>query len=150
MVRKKHDWNEKQDYYTVHHRALKKFQWRFLDHTTYQHTVFTDQYEALEIPSALLKTDAGNIVEIKIEKAVEIDPSGARKRARTLQYSYQAMLPSPDGRVLVRYDSPHKNHNQYHHKHIFDEHGNESQIQRIEDDEWPHVSEFLEEVIVNF
>lgn len=146
MANKKHDWNSKENYYTVHYRTLKKYEWRFMSPITYRHTVYIDQYEKLEINSALFKTDSGRYVEIKIEKDIEIDIEWARRRARTFSYSYQAKMPSPDGRVLVRYDSPHESHRPFHHKHIFDELGNAIKVVTIDSDSWPHVSEFLDEV----
>lgn len=150
MARKKHDWNDKENYFLIHNRALKKYQWRFLNSVSYVHTVFTDQHEELEIRNALVKTDSGSVVEIKIHKVLEIDISWAKKKVRTFEYSYQAKRPSPDGRIYIRYDSPHTDHNQYHHKHIFDKNGNETEILKISDDEWPHVTEFLDEVISRF
>lgn len=89
MTNKKHDWNSKENYYAVHYRTLKKYEWRFMSPVTYKHTIYTDQYEKLEINRALFKTDSGRYVEIKIEKDVEIDIEWARKRARTFAYSYQ-------------------------------------------------------------
>lgn len=151
MAKSKHDWNSKENYYQVHFRVLKTISWKFINPpVSYSHLVFTDQYERLEIKKALFKTDKGTIVDIKIEKDIEIDRSFAKPRARTFGYSYQAKRPSPDGRVLVRYDSPHEDHRPFHHKHTFDENGTELKIQKIEDGVWPHLSEFFEEVSKSF
>lgn len=149
MARRKHDWNDKEDFYKIHHNVLQKYQWRFLSHVSYTHSVITDQHEELEIRSALIKTDLNSIVEIKIQKTIEIDTEWARKKARTFGYSYQAKRPSPDGRILFRYDSPHETHNKYHHKHVFSTLGLETEIIDVGVD-WPHVSEFLDEVCKNF
>ena len=72
------------------------------------------------------------------------------KKLKLLFYSYQAKRPSPDGRILIRYDSPHDDHNQFHHKHIFNKNGVELDVVELGSDEWPHVSEFLKEVITKF
>jgi hypothetical protein len=150
MKSKKHNWNNKVDFYQVHFRVLKKYQWRFLNLVNYKHSIITDQHEELEIKNGLIRTVSNSIVEIKIFKIIEVDKKFDREKARTFAYSYQAKLPSPDGRILIRYDSPHEDHNQFHHKHIFNKNGLELDVVELGSDEWPHVSEFLEEVITNF
>ncbi len=99
MPHKKHDWNNKEEFYRIHHSVLQKYQWRFISAPiNYVHSSLTDQHEELEIRSALLKTDLNSVVEIKIEKIIEIDTTWARKKARTFGYSYQAKRPHPDDR----------------------------------------------------
>jgi hypothetical protein len=70
-----------------------------------------------------------------------------KKRAKTFNYSYNAWDPKTN-KNLIRYCSPHLDHNKFHHKHDYTVDPDETN--KIGNDEWPHVSEFLEEVLTNF
>lgn len=63
----------------------------------------------------------------------------------TYGYSYHAWL-TKTNENLVRYCSPHETHNKFHHKHIY-KNGEELKIEKVGDDDWPHVNEFLDEVL---
>ena len=97
-----------------------------------------------------METYKGTVVRIDIRKSALIDPDiKTRLRARTYEYSYSANLPKIG--ELIRYCGPHDidtkspDHHKFHHKHDFT--SGEEVITKIDDDEWPHVDEFLREVL---
>ena len=146
MARLRHDWNSLENYYQVHYRVLKHYSWRFTStNVKYTHRQLTDQWEQLEILSLMFKADRGQIVELKIEKDIEVDRSYQKPRAKTFAYSYQAKRVAPDNRIYFRFCSSHEDHNCFHHKHVFNINGTE-QVIKIDDDKWPHVNEFFDEV----
>jgi hypothetical protein len=108
----------------------------------------TDRFYQLQCENILMTTYQGTQVRIDIRKDVLIDDQHGRLRAKTFAYSYNANLPNPDGRNLIRYDSPHDDHSQFHHKHEFT--NSPPQVIRIGDDEYPHVGEFIKEVLERF
>lgn len=153
MIKKiKHGWNTWDDYFNVHEKVLKKFSGNFIDlKIKYNDKRVTDNFYTLEIKKAELKTQKENIVFIKIEKDVEIEEGIRKKKARTYGYSYQCWRKLGNGtdESLIRYCSPHLNHNKFHHKHE-DLAVPPQPILIKTGDEWPHVSEFLDEVIKRF
>jgi hypothetical protein len=60
----------------------------------------------------------------------------------TTEYSYN-LTRQGEGNVF-RYDSPHKTHNQFHHKHVFDPPGTEIEVKVITG-EWPTLGEAIRE-----
>jgi hypothetical protein len=83
---------------------------------------------------------------IDVKKIVEINPTSRRLTAKTYEYHYHARF-KENGLGIIRYCSPHSNHNKFHHKHIYDSFGKIKQTIRVAQDSWPHVSEFFDEVI---
>jgi len=125
----------------------------------YDHQVVTESHEILRVRQIVLNTWNGNTVHAYITKDIEIRrPAGGRPEAKTYSYRYHAN--QPDGRSLIRYCSPddpyepvkQANHRTFHHRHIFDQNGNEIRIENTEGSgtDWPHVSDFLNEVLQNF
>ena len=143
----KHGWNTLENYLRVHESVLKKYQSHFITPSPkYSVIRYTEQYYQLTLTMLELRTAKGTSVCINIEKDIEVRPGGTKKVARTEGYSYQAWIKS--GNNLIRYDSPHEAHNKFHHKHDYV--NSRTDIIPIKNDEWPHVSEFLDEVINNF
>ncbi len=143
----KHGWNTWENYLRVHESVLRKYQANFISPAPkYSVIKFTEYYYQLTLKNLELKTRKGTVVCINIEKDVEVRPGGTKQVARTEGYSYQAWLKG--GRNLVRYDSPHVNHNKFHHKH--DYLYLPKDVLPVKNDEWPHVSEFFDEIINNF
>ena len=158
-VRKlKHDWNTLEDYLSVHQQVWKKYDlWQATGKPFYSTIYYTDQYLELKTERFFLTTHKGTVVRIDIRKEVEIDDTrGKKKVARTFGYSYSCNLPSQSrserGKVLLRYCSPHPPkedepvHHPYHHRH--DGMGNVKIIS--DENDIPHVSEFLDEVLNSF
>lgn len=146
-MKKKHGWNTWENYFRIHEKVLKTYQAHFPNHIPkYAVQIITEHYYVMRIEKLELITTKGTSIQINIEKEVEVQPGGRKPVARTEGYSYQAWIKG--GNNLVRYCSPHKNHNQFHHKHDFTK--NPAAIIQMEIDTWPHVSEFFDELINNF
>ena len=146
-MKKKHGWNTWENYLRVHESVLKKYQAHFITPSPkYLVTRFTDQYYQLRIDKLELMTSKGTSVYINIEKDVEVQEGGSKDVARTVGYTYQAWIKG--GNNIIRYCSPHETHNKFHHKHDFINQPNT--VIQIGIDNWPHVNEFLDEIIYNF
>ena len=145
----KHGWNSWDNYWHIHEKVLRVYSKYMLAAKTYRVVRHTEFYYELLCTNALFNSYNQNVVRIDIRKDVEIDSSvKAKLQARTIGYTYSANRPNPDGKNLIRYCSPHDDHNQYHHKHDFTV--NPAQVHKIADDAWPHVGEFLHEVLLTF
>jgi hypothetical protein len=146
-MKKKHGWNTWENYLRVHESVLKKYQPHFITQSPkYSVTRFTDQYYQLRIDKLELVTAKGTPIYINIEKDVEVQAGGSKDVARTVGYSYQAWIKG--GKNLIRYCSPHESHNKFHHKHDYQKDPNNPIP--INGDSWPHINEFLDELIDNF
>ncbi len=148
--RRKHDWNSWENYLSVHETTLNKYiKTRYVSGPQ-QYTVvkLTDQYIELSIKGLVLKSDLGSDVQIKIEKSVELDIEFKRPQARTFSYSYHALTPKPNARNLLRYCSPHE-HRPHHHKHVYHLDGTYDVLD-VPERTWPHVNEFLDEVLSQY
>lgn len=153
-MKRKHDWNTLENYLNVHERVLHRYSGNMLTVKTYSIRKITDYFRVLRAENINFRTFNGNEIRVDIRKNVEVDPSNKKRpRARTYDYTYSASI--PNGEKLIRYCSPHEDvkpgapdHHQFHHKHIFKD--GKEKIQKIADDEWPHVNEFLQEVLDSY
>lgn len=149
----KHGWNTWDNYFNVHEKVLKKYSKHFIDpFIKYKDEQVTENYYTLDIKKTELKTQNGNIVFVKIEKDIEIQKGIRKKIARTNSYTYHCwrkLSNKTADESLIRYCSPHETHNKFHHKH--EDLAVPPQPCLIKTGEnWPHVSEFLDEVINRF
>ncbi len=146
----KHGPNTLDNYLRVHENVLKNYSKYFVtQNVVYKTTKITENYYTLEIQTLELITFSQNKVFVKIEKDVDVEQGTRKKIAKTYSYSYHCW--KKEGEVskdLIRYCSPHLDHNQFHHKHDFTK--NPEVLIRIGDDDWPHVSEFFDEVLKTF
>ncbi len=155
----KHGWNSLTHYLSIHEKVLRTFWIYMITPCTYgPPTQVTSEWLRLACRNIQLRTLSGAIAHVKIEKDIEIDSSHPRRpQARTWGYSYQAYR--PDGSQLIRYCSPDVDasmigayrgtaHHGYHHIHDFTS-GSEV-VQQVQNDEWPHVGEFLTEIRQRF
>ncbi len=152
----KHDWNSLQNYIVVHEKTLRFYERHMETRRSYVYDKWTDRYATLECKGMILLTSHGSRIRIDIEKEILIDSTNSvRPRARTYSYSYSAI--SPGRHTLIRYCSPHDDahvegsasHHRFHHKHDFAR-SSQGVITLLGSDEWPHVSEFLDEVLQSF
>ncbi|MBI3294136.1 MAG: hypothetical protein HYZ71_05335 [Deltaproteobacteria bacterium] len=155
MKQLKHDWNWLEDYLSVHEAVIGRFQQYMITSNSYSHKWFNSEYLELSI-SFTLRTHQGALVNVSIMKDVEVKslvPSKGKKtgrrRARTEAYTYVAYR-SGQG-CLLRYCSPHdrlfdksSDHHEFHHKHDFT---SGQEIITRTGDNWPHVDDFLSEVM---
>ena len=149
----KHGWNSFENYLSVHEKTLSVYSNRFIFFKQYTLNKITEQYYELVLDKTRIITNSGNEISIEIRKEIEGDGGFARPRAKTISYRYCASKPNPDGRCIIRYDSPHDDalepgaaqHHKFHHKHDFRD-GSKG-IVLYQNDDWPHVSDFLFEVV---
>ena len=148
--RSKHDWNSWENYLSVHEKTLNKYIKARYVSGPLQYTVakLTDQHIELSIKGLILKSDLGSNLQIKIEKTVELNIEYVRPQARTFAYSYHALTPKPNARNLLRYCSPHE-HRPHHHKHVYHSDGTYDVLD-VPERTWPHVNEFLDEVLSKY
>lgn len=156
----RHDWNTRENYFDIHYRVLRFAEKHMVAPVRYIHQVYTDRHEAILAPKIVFLTwGRRTTVHVSIKKDILIRRRpGFKPEARTYSYRYHANL--PDGRELIRYCSPDdpnsvlnpKDHHTFHHKHVFDSNGVQIKVINIEGngDEWPHVSDFLNEVLSSF
>lgn len=125
----------------------------------YKHQVITENFEMLIAPKIVFTTWKGTTVHVSLKKDITIRATKlGRREAKTYSYRYHANLPS--GLPLIRYCSPDdprsiqdpNNHHTFHHRHIFDHLGNQTRVENVTTAEggWPHVGDFLNEVLSVF
>jgi len=144
----KHDWNTFENYIRVHEKVLRDYSnYFFTQNPTYKEERVTDNYYTLELDRLGLITNKGTRVYIKVEKDIHVKAGARKPIAKLYEYSYHAW-DSVSKRNLLRYCSPHEDHNRFHHRHDYSE--NPMITTQVADDEWPHVSEFFDELINSF
>ena len=84
---------------------------------------------------------AGDIA-IDVTKRLAVDGSDSRAMVHTVDYSYNAYLKQCGN--IFRYDSPHEDHNNYHHVHRFDPLGGDKEG-IVTECSWPHLNEVVQE-----
>jgi len=145
---RKHGRNSYDNYLAVHRSTLKKFSGYSTGHPSYDVRIRQD---ALSLRTSFeVETQSGKLIGISVVKVGRITWHRGRKYCETVDYSYVA-YDSATGRQYFSYHSPHLNlvakskpHHRYHHKHLYLA---GKVIFPLHDDEIPHVSDFLEEVI---
>ena len=70
------------------------------------------------------------------------EDQGPNELVQTIEYSYNANLPIGN---IVRYDSPHPDHNQFHHVHRFNVFDGDH-IGEVSECEWPTLGEVIGEL----
>jgi hypothetical protein len=90
----------------------------------------------------------GGLFSITVSKLLEIvDGDGPNARVQTVAYSYNAHWRGRS--VVFRYDSPHYDHNPFHHVHRPDVFGKGSQdevIEEVDSENWPTLGEVIAEL----
>ncbi len=152
----KHDWNSLQHYLDIHEKTIRAYH-RYMEvPRNYQYQTVTPYYHILSCHKIFIHTYKNTRLRVDITKDIEIDPSNPKRpRARTFKYSYNANIPG--GGELIRYCSPHEDweeegsapHHRRHHKHDFRKNP-KGEITLIGDNDWPHVGEFIEEILLMF
>jgi len=153
----KHDWNSRESYFDIHYRVLRFFEPFMNPPVQYKHQIVTSNFEVLTA-RFVFTTSRGSVIKVSIKKDITIQhPKAGRTRAKTHAYRYHANL--PDGRPLLRYCSPDdpnviidpKDHHTFHHKHVFDRLGNNIAVLDVTGTkDWPHVGDFLNELLTDF
>ena len=143
----KHGFNTWENYLRVHEKVLKQYSVFFVNPlVVYELNMSTENYYTLILERVELKTNEGKNIFVKIEKDIDVQAGVTRKIARTYRYSYNSWKKTDRNNAnFIRYCSPHLDHNQFHHKHDFTV--TPPTITKIRNDDWPHVSEFFDELI---
>lgn len=138
----RHDWNGWDHYLSIHEKRLRDF-----DH-------FISSDELIYTPTPTLVLWEGvlfcvNGLEIKVTKKQEVRTRGGRMEVMTFDYSYHVMRRTEEGVInLFRYDNIHQHphHPDHHHRHRFDELGNEIEpTEHIGEGRWPTLSDVIRE-----
>lgn len=150
----KHGWNSFENYIGVHEKTLRFYEKYMESVRTYSHSNDTEFDYKLRCEGIFFHTYHGTRIRVDLAKDLEIDPTNPkRRRARVERYTYSANLPGRG--PLIRYCSPHDRwelegsapHHRFHHKHDFT---SGQEVITKTGDNWPHVGEFLEEVLKSF
>ncbi len=83
-------------------------------------------------------------VEITVDKYLAIVDEGPPVSVQTVDYSYNASV-SGLGNIF-RYDSPHEDHNDFHHRHAYDVFAGDVVGTVTKLTEWPTLGEVIEEL----
>jgi len=146
-MKRKHGWNTWENHLKVHESVLKRYQDFFVtQNPRYQISKPTTHFYQMKLDHLQIKTFKANIVFVYISKDIEIQDGARKKISRTDAYTFQAWTKNAGS--LIRYCSPHQTHNKFHHKHDYTT--KPETLIKIGDDQWPHVSEFFDEIIQNF
>ena len=108
--------------------------------------LFSDLGDGQFLMDGYITCEGGLRIDVS-KRLTIVDWVGDEPRVKTTGYSYSAIL-SGYGSVF-RYDSPHPDHNQFHHVHRYrilegDVHGDTSAIEPS--DEWPTLGEVMREL----
>ena len=148
MKKEKHGFNTWENYLAVHEKVLNSYKHYFKNQNVrYQVQKFTENYYSLKIPKLELITLKSSRVIVKIIKDVEVKEGVRKKIAKTFFYSYHVRYAQSDENIL-RYCGPDE-HRPYHHKHVY-KNDVEFKVEKVRDNEWPHVNEFLDEIINHY
>jgi hypothetical protein len=152
----KHGWNSLQHYLEIHEKTLRMYHRYMETPRLYAYNEDTPYHHTLICTHIFLQTYKGTRIRVDIEKDIEVDRSNPKRtRARTFGYTYSANLPGKG--ELIRYCGPHGDweeegsapHHKRHHKHDFRKNP-KGEVSLLGEDDWPHVGEFLEEVLSSF
>ena len=138
----RHGWNSEQEYFNVHHRRLDDLRGHFIER---------DTLHRIDLPGNQIQIKGR--IDCKYGLFLDVDKTlerNSRGQVRTISYSYQACLAGQPVRPIFRYDNahPHADHQDAHHKHVFNPRTWEEQIPPdwIGRDGWPHLSDVLKEL----
>lgn len=139
----RHGWNSWDQYQNVHRSCLHDY----LDHFILDDgLVFTETGSVVFWKGTLACVEG---IEIQVRKVQEVRYRNGQPEVRTSDYSYHVLQRTTGGvRNLFRYDNahPHLNHPDPHHRHQYDDDGNDTEpVQHIGADAWPTLAEVIEE-----
>lgn len=139
----RHQWHNADQYQAVHDNKIG---------TYLGHFILEDKVRRTPTPRSVVWDGilyCADAVEIKVEKRQEVRLRAGRLEVRTVDYSYHAYHRIDARRVrnLVRYDNSHPrpDHPDDHHKHEYDEHG-QDRVVHVGEDEWPTLGQVIDEV----
>jgi hypothetical protein len=149
----KHGWNSLEDYLYQYERRLEDYPGFIIDFSFEPELISQTNPPLLYIKMQL---KCSNNINLEVEKIAEIRirtiRSTVREEAKTIDYSYNASIINKGN--ILRYDNAHahSNHPTKHHKHVFEPPGIEIEGSPfpLKDDEWPHMHQVIEELIVRF
>jgi hypothetical protein len=143
LAKKKHDWNNLQNYLAVHDSVLKKYAACFANNPRYVLTRPTEYMLELSTTMRFLHKN----LKLEISKVAEVEVNGRNvEAAKTYSYTYAV---SDDKGCLFRYCSAHPTHNKFHHKHVYDLITRQElkPPKKLDDEEVPHIDEVIDELL---
>jgi hypothetical protein len=82
-----------------------------------------------------IRLDVGKLLSV-------VSGEGSNAMVQTIEYSYNASIHIGN---IFRYDSPHPDHNKFHHVHRFNVFDNDH-IGNVDPCEWPHLGDVIDEL----
>lgn len=138
----RHAANSWDSYLSAHHGWLADF----ADHFVERDTLEIKTTETIVLWSGVLYCRDG--IEIQVEKRQRTWMRSGRRWVETIGYSYHVMT-KREGRVrgLFRYDNahPHPDHADAHHRHEYDDDGNDASVTWVGEAGWPTLGDVVEE-----
>lgn len=107
--------------------------------------VFIALHDQILIEGSL---DCKGDIYIDVRKRLEIvSGDGSQALVQTTSYSYNVVLAGVGN--IFRYDSPHSDHNQFHHVHRYDVLNGDTKgrVEKVDAAHWPHLQEVIEEAM---
>jgi Family of unknown function (DUF6516) len=143
-----HDWNWLDSYLLIHDSYMQQYidDGFVVDHDV-KATLLGDPPRLLVLRGRI-RCQHGLFLDVL--KELSIEHRSGKMYVRTEQYNYHAGIEGERDRAIFRYDNahPHPGHDDPHHKHWFDYTTWESiePPEWIGRDNWPHLSDVLEEL----
>lgn len=141
----KHGPNRFANYQSIHETCIEKF---VREGKILSHNLLWSAYGEglLQLVGTILCEDE---ICLSVDKRIRVlDGEGASALVQTESYSYNAHFRG--GRLILRYDSPHATHNQFHHVHrySFPDGVETEEIEALEtEDAIPTLSEVVDELM---
>ena len=133
-----HGPNRLSNYLETHETILR----RFVDSGFVTHNTLVTTIGATEVRIEGTLECAGDI-RLDVEKTLAVlEGEGLNALVQTVFYRYNASLPIGN---ILRCDSPHADHNQFHHVHRFDVFEGDV-FGTISEGEWPTLGEAIQEL----
>ncbi len=139
----RHDWNSWDNYLRVHESFLNS-RGHFIERNDLDY-IFSEYVVLWK--GVLYCRDT---IEIHVTKSQSVRFRSGRPEVRTDSYSYHAQKRTDDGVIkLMRYDNAHihPGHPTIHHRHRYDDEGNEIFPVECIGEDWPTLGDFIDEII---
>ena len=144
MVREKHGPNRLSSYLEIHHTVMQQFLGK--NFVLAEELRFEDLGAGDFLMQGKITCEGGLRIDVS-KRLSRVGGTDDAPTVRTVGYSYSAVLENVGS--IFRYDSPHPDHNQFHHVHRYnildgDVHGEVHSITPATD--WPTLGEVIQEL----
>ena len=138
----RHAPNSWDSYLAAHNGRLADF----ADHFVEDDTLEIETTGAIVLWSGVLSCRDG--IEIQVRRQQRTWMRSGGRWVETIEYSYHVMVRAGDAvRSLFRYDNahPHPGHSDAHHRHAYDDAGNNESVSWVGEAGWPTLGDVIEE-----